>query len=89
MEFKMIIVTKNVVETVFEIPKELDYLLSRDDNLSAKEGSVGSWYIKWQRFNYFDKEGKQQSIDGNTDGPKYPETIKVIEGDESGSEEDY
>ena len=62
-----------------EIPKDVQsYLLSVEENVIEKEGQPGSWYILWGDLHYYDKEGKEQVIEGGEpDGEfKRPNTVE-------------
>jgi hypothetical protein len=47
----------------FEIPDDV-FLLSAEDNDGAGNDQVGSWWIKWDRLHYVDKDGKWQELNG-------------------------
>lgn len=62
-----------------EIPKDVQsYLLSVDENVLEKEGQPGSWYIRWGDLHYYDKEGKEQVIEGGEPDTEYkrPNTVE-------------
>jgi hypothetical protein len=75
----MLYVANYMISTTFTIPKEIDYLLSATENDNA-DSVVGSWWVKWDRFHYIDKEGNTQIIDGDCDDDKkYPSSVEVDE----------
>jgi hypothetical protein len=50
-------------QTVFHVPKGVR-LLSLDDNKNAGD-VAGSWYIKWDKLIYLDKDLKEVEVDGD------------------------
>ena len=68
-------------EVVYIIPKDLP-LLSVEDNAKAfRTGSVVpfSWWIKWGTFHYYDKDGKEQTLEKDRETEpdyKYPENVE-------------
>ena len=64
----------------FDIPDDV-FLLSILDNAGTQYGViVGSWAIKWNTLHYIDKDGNEQTIDGDEiecEG-KNPEEVEKI-----------
>jgi len=71
-------------QDMYIIPKDLP-LLSKEDNDKAC-GIVTvvpfSWWIKWGTFHYYDKDGKEQTLEKERECEpdyKYPENVEEDE----------
>jgi hypothetical protein len=73
-------------ETIFHVPKGVR-LLSLDDNKNA--GNVaGSWYIKWDKLIYLDKDLKKVEVYGYEFGMEKKRPHEITEEDEEEDEEE-
>jgi hypothetical protein len=73
-------------QTIFHVPKGVR-LLSLDDNKNA--GNVaGSWYIKWDKLIYLDKDLKEVEIDGDEFEMDKKRPDEITEEDEEEDEEE-
>lgn len=72
--------------TIFHVPKGVR-LLSLDDNKNA--GNIaGSWYIKWDKLIYLDKDLKEVEVDGDESEMDKKRPDEITEEDEEEDRED-
>lgn len=74
-------------QTMYLIPKDLPLLSVVENEKLLRVGTCVpfSWWIKWDRFHYYDKDGKEQILEKYKETDidcKYPQS--VIEYEELG-----
>ena len=77
-------------ESTYIIPKDLPLLSKEDNDKACRTASVVpfSWWIKWDTFHYYDKDGNEQTLQKDRETEvdcKYPENV---EEDEEEDEEE-
>ena len=73
-------------QTVFHVPKGVR-LLSLDDNKNAHD-VAGSWYIKWDKLIYLDKDLKEVEVDGDEFEMDKKRPDEITEEDEEEDKEE-